>query len=226
MSPQQKICGAKTAYDLARALLALMGVRDAEHAYAAIPDMPPRTVRRIFECGAVLGDAVLMGYGVRDLKEEGAVDVSAQSDAITHKDSISKEVVEELTSKAKRANVNPRSAVSAVLRYGNPLERVTKVLDDIVLLASRAKNPSGLFVFCMRHGTDVKLPEEAPPPTEPQRPPLSVGEWVKWNLEWMKVMVISGISVLLSPTGDVLDSYKVPESNLLHLPRANSHPAG
>ena len=117
------------------------------------------------------------------------------------------------------------SAVTAVLRFGNPLERVVKVLDDLVTLAKTARparSPSGLFVHAMRHGSDIKLPD--PPETRqaeqrPQYPPLQVGEWVKWNLEWMRVLVLDGTQALLSPTDDPLDAYKAPADNLRHLPR-------
>lgn len=212
--------GAKSAYDLARTLLAQQGIYSADQAYAAVPDMPPRTVRRIFECGAVLKDNGLL---IRDT-QAGAFEVVVES-PLSLKDTISPDDITTITEKAKAAGVKPWSAVTAVMKFGNPLERVIKVLEDIVTLAKEvkpARSPSGLFIHAMRHGSDIKLPEGREEAKEKAHAPLSVGEWVRWNLEWMKVLVINGMQVLLSPTEDPDDSYKVPLDNILHLPRRSA----
>lgn len=205
----EKIRGAKNAYDVARFALAKIGIHTVDQAYAALPEMPVRTVRRIFEKGAVLMD------DGETMSKDSDVPPSAHLDTIT--------------AKAKEAGVSLRAAISAVLRFGNPVERVERVLDDLrILKGSRApaRNPSGLFVTAMRTGENVKLPEHVLDKQEAgrtdERPPLRVGEWVKWNLEWMRVMVLSGAQVLLSPTSDILDSYKINLDQILHLPRRPS----
>lgn len=209
----EKIRGAKTAYDLARLLLAERGIVNADQAYAACPEMPPRTVRRIFERGAVQ----------RDSDSFSGTDVPSQSLPLG--------TIELITEKAHEAKVSLRSALTAVLRFGNPVERVTKVLDDIVTLGrvhKPAYRPTGLFIRKMRDGTDVALPDIVHDQREveqPKHPPLSVGEWVRWNLEWMRVLTITGMQVLLSPTDDPLDSYRINVDQITHLPR-RPHPAG
>lgn len=207
----EKLRGAKSAYDVARYALAQMGVHTADQAYAALPEMLPRTVRRIFERGDDLMDSE------KDLKN-----TPVQVD-VCHLGTI--------TAKAKEAGVSLRAAISAVMRFGNPVDRVERVLDDLRALKKSphpARNPSGLFVTAMRTGEDVKLPDvvqdkrDAKPK---EHPPLRVGEWVRWNLEWMRVMSVTAVSALLSPSGDERDAYKAAVEGLLHLPR-RPHPAG
>lgn len=221
MSLQPKLTGATSAYDLARTLLAQHGISTPDQAYAACPDMHPRTVRRIFAEGQII-DGLASPAPDTVLKEKGEL---LTNNPLPLTDSISPDDLNTLTEKAQAAGVKTFSAVTAVLRFGNPLERVVKVLDDLVTLAKTARparSPSGLFVHAMRHGSDIKLPD--PPETRqaeqrPQYPPLRVGEWVKWNLEWMRVLVLEGTQALLSPTDDPLDAYKAPADNLRHLPR-------
>lgn len=209
---QEKIRGAKTAYDLARLLLAERGIHTADQAYAHCPEMPPRTVRRIFERGADQRDS----------------DSSSEADGSLR--SLPLGTIELLTEKAREAKVSLRSAVTAVLRFGNPVERVTRVLDDIVTLGRVHKpafRPTGLFIRKMRDGTDVQLPDLVHDQREAQKPahpPLTVGEWVRWCGEWMRVMSVKGLQAFLSPSADELDLYKINCDLLLHLPRRSAAP--
>ncbi len=71
---QEKLRGARTVYDLARLLLAERGIHTADQAYAHCPEMPPRTVRRIFERGADRlnrASPSLQGWGERFAPEGG-----------------------------------------------------------------------------------------------------------------------------------------------------------
>lgn len=214
----QKMTG-RTLYDIAAQVLMHNGVRRVEEAYSFFPDMHPRTVRRVWERATVLMEMLMDG------------ETTPAPPTSLHLDSTE---LERLTAQASEAKVNLKAAVTAVLRFANPLERVTRVLTDIRALAqlgTPARNPSGLFVRLMRSGENVRLPMRAEAEREEKaaetakRPPLKVGDWIKWNFEWVRVMTTNGLHAMLSPTGDEFDIYKVNVDAVAHLPRC-AHPAG
>lgn len=210
-----------TLYDIAAQLLLEHDVQRVEDAYPFFPDLHPRTVRRVWK---TYQDTVLKDKGIKSLKEKKSF--------TSFKDSISPEDLNTVTEKAQQAGVRTWNAVTAMTRFGHSLERVMKVLDDICTLAQTpwpARTPSALFVDTMRHGRNIKVPEATEARKEAKKPkhePLKVGEWVRWNLEWMRVMLIQGTQALLSPSAELHDSYKCPTDNLLHLPRAQAAPVG
>jgi len=131
------------AYSLAAVACAMTGVR-AETAYQQLPEMHPRTVRR------VVSGAVRMCMSSVLEKEP------------VHKDSTENADLDSIRDMAEKARVAPGVAESAVTRYGNSPERVCKVLADLgTLLEAHCKvwNPTGLFTRLMRSGKDVVLPE-------------------------------------------------------------------
>ncbi|WP_235514292.1 hypothetical protein [Deinococcus sp. Leaf326] len=118
-----------------------------------------------------------------------------------------------LTALAGEAKVDAQQALSAVLRYGNPMARVMGVLEDIralVLHDCRVFNPTGLFVRLMRSGEDVRLParvraqrEERQEGTREDPLPLpTIGEWVKYQGDWLIVEAVLERKVrLYAPPG-------------------------
>lgn len=208
-----KLKGVSGAYTLAARYLHSIGITSVEQAYQALPDMRPRTVRYIW-------------------------DAFQKDSEIQHQERLPSEslplaIIQNLTDKAKEAGVSLRAVLTSVMRFGNPPERAEKVLEDIVTLGKVHKpayRPTGLYITCIRSGEDVKLPDkvlekrEVSETEKKKNPPLVVGEWVKWNLEWMRVMTTDGLHAQLSPTADPLDVYKVPCGNVLHLPRRSDPP--
>ncbi|AFD27417.1 hypothetical protein [Deinococcus gobiensis] len=170
-----------SAYDLARGLLDILGLASFETAVQALPTSCPKTLRRIFSQGVPMCRS--------DLPKE----------AQEHRDTLEMDV--NLTALAGQAKVDATQALSAVLRYGNPIARVMGVLEDIRALVRhdcRVFNPTGLFVRLMRSGEDVRLParvrarREVQQERDPQEPlPLPcLGEWVKYQGDWLIVEAI------------------------------------
>lgn len=161
--------GRRNAYDLARTLLSLAGLDSFESAAQGAPQTCPKTLRRVYSQGVPMCMSSLVQ------KEQ------------VHTDTLE---TGQLQTLAGEAQVDAKQALSAHLRYGNPLERVTRVLTDIKALISnhcKVHNPTGLFVRLMRSGGDVQLPAAVVAKRESSqvdRPkaaqvPLRVGDVVK-----------------------------------------------
>lgn len=134
------------AYGVAAVALAVTGAT-VESAYQAMPEMNPRTVRRVL---AGAGDAVRMCMSSSVQKEQELKDTIENAD------------LESIRAMAEKAKVAPGVAESAVTRYGNNPERVRRVLADLGTLVAenyRVWSPTGLFTRLMRSGQEVKLPE-------------------------------------------------------------------
>ena len=139
-----------SAYDLARGLLDILGLPSFETAVQALPTSCPKTLRRIFSQGVPMCRS--------DLPEKPQ----------EHRDTL--EVDVSLTALAGEAKVDATQALSAVLRYGNPIARVMGVLEDIRALVrvwfptstalntlNRAMGKDELYPFVLSPGVIDKL---------------------------------------------------------------------
>ncbi|KQR01758.1 hypothetical protein [Deinococcus sp. Leaf326] len=174
------LIGRISAYDATRTLLELVGLTTFERAVQASPHSCPKTLRRVFSQGKSLIELpTLPGDAPIPLQE---IDV-------------------ELTALAAEAKVDPKQVISSVLRYGNPFARVKGVLEDLralVVNECRVTNPTGLFVRLMRSGEDVRLPASVQAKREtkakheapPLKPLPEVGDWVKYQGDWLRVEAV------------------------------------
>jgi len=131
-------------YEIAAQNLLAAGITDVDRAYAFYFNLPPRTVRRIFErCQCLMGNVLTSGSKEKTYPL-GTTEMT------------------DLTAAAKEAGIPAKVALSAVLRFGNPVERVREVLRDIralIVYQCAPRNAPGLFVSLMRSGEGVVLPE-------------------------------------------------------------------
>jgi len=131
------------AYSLAAVALAVSG-GTVEGAYQQVPNLRPRTVRYILAS-----------------PNAGRMYSSSVSELQEHKGASDEVELGRLRDLAETVKVAPGVAESAVTRYGNALDRVERVLEDLATLqreSCRVTNPTGLFVRLMRSGRDVLLP--------------------------------------------------------------------
>lgn len=201
---EKHVSTAPDAYALAAVACAMTGVK-AETAYQQMPEMHPRTVRR------VVSGAVRMCMS--DVVEEEGV----------HKDTTDSAVLVEVQQLAEKAKVRPMVAMSAVTRYLNAPARVCKVLQDIQALQDaqcKVWNPTGLFTRLMRSGQDVKLPDRVTAKraealqveTEKAAKPVPVpGMLVKLYGEVCSIIEVTRQFALVRTT---LDDIRVPVDSL------------
>jgi hypothetical protein len=138
------VTNSSDAYSLAAVALAVSG-GTVEGAYQQLPNLRPRTVRYILAS-----------------PNAGLMYTSSVSELQEHKGASGEVELGKLRDLAETVKVAPGVAESAVTRYGNALDRVTRVLADLQTLQRencRVTNPTGLFVRLMRSGRDVLLPE-------------------------------------------------------------------
>lgn len=168
-------------YDLGRMYLDSIGVFTFEDAVQALPLFCAKTLRRIFSQGRLLVDS--------PVDREAPTPLPLQ------------EIDVELTALAAEAKVDLKQVISSVLRYGNPFARVKGVLEDLralVVNECRVTNPTGLFVRLMRSGQDVRLPASVQAKREvkakheapPLKPLPEMGEWVKYQGDWLRVEAV------------------------------------
>lgn len=174
------LTGRFSAYDATRTLLELVGLTTFERAVQASPNSCAKTLRRVFSQGKSL---------VELPATPEVIPVSIQ------------EIDVELTALAAGARVDAKQVLSAVLRYQNPVARVKGVLEDLQTLVvnqCRVTNPTGLFVRLMRSREDVRLPASVQAKREvrakheapPLKPLPEVGEWVKYQGDWLRVEAV------------------------------------
>ena len=172
--------GRISAYDAARTFFELIGLNTFEQAVQGSPQSCAKTLRRNFSQGKSLIELPTSSGGALAPLQE--IDV-------------------ELTALAAEAEVDPKQVISSVLRYGNPFARVKGVLEDLralVVNECRVTNPTGLFVRLMRSGEDVRLPASVQAKREvkakheapPLKPLPEVGEWVKYQGDWLRVEAV------------------------------------
>ena len=168
-------------YDISRHALHVAGITTFEAAVQVFPHSCAKTIRRIFS--------------------KGRLPTNASGDAAIPEPAPLQEIDVELTALAAEAKVDPKQVISSVMRYGNPLARVKGVLEDLralVVNECRVTNPTGLFVRLMRSGEDVRLPASVQAKREvkakheapPLKPLPEVGEWVKYQGDWLRVEAV------------------------------------
>lgn len=205
---EKAVSDSRTAYQLAGVSLALTGATNAT-AYQVVPNLNARTVRR------VLAD-------VSDTVRTCMLNISSNKEPI-HLDSNEIAVLADIQREAERAKVRPQVAMSAVTRYLNAPERVSRVLQDIHALQeaqARVWNPTGLFTRLMRTGQDVKLPERITQSREQAaqvkaeqaaKPVPQVGMLVKLYGEVCNIIEITRQFALVRTS---IDDIKVPLDSL------------
>lgn len=181
----------KSSYDALLYALELLGVTTLDQAVQAMPDMLPRTLKRAFQRSVQMG----MSFDPKETTH-------------THVDTTD---LASVTLKAQAVKVSPKMAMLSLLRYGNSVERVSGVLDDIQALiraGCRIWNPTGFFVRTMRSGRDVILPDAvvvAREDQQEQRPEpvrIQVGSWALVDGDWLRVEAVDGGNVhLFAPEG-------------------------
>lgn len=141
---EEAVTSSTDAYSLAAVACAVAG-GTVETAYQTMPNLRPRTVRYILAS-----------------PNAGRMCLSSSCELQEHKGASGEVELAGLRDLAETVKVAPGVAESAVTRYGNALDRVTRVLADLQTLQRencRVTNPTGLFVRLMRSGRDVLLPE-------------------------------------------------------------------
>jgi len=204
---EKQVQASTDAYALAGVALAVTGTSEAQ-AYQALPEMHPRTVRRVL---AGRKDAVRMCMS------------DSVNTAPVHKDTTEEGVLVEIRTLADKARVAPGVAESAVTRYGNSPQRVRRVLEDLVTLREahcKVWNPSGLFTRLMRSGKDVVLPDrvvqareriEAERLEKAAKPVPVPGMLVKLYGEVCKIVEVTRQFALVQTT---IDDIRVPVDQL------------
>lgn len=208
---EKQVQASTDAYALAGVALAVTGVSEAQ-AYQAVPEMHPRTVRRVLK-GTKDGVRMYMSSSVE--KE------------LVHKDSTESAVLVEIQQLAERAKVRPAIAMSAVTRYLNSPERVRKVLTDLHTLEEahcKVWNPTGLFTRLMRSGKDVVLPDrvvqarqavEDRKQQEAAKPVPMPGMLVKLYGEACRILEVTRQFALVRTS---IDDIRVPVDQLRFIP--------
>lgn len=199
-----------TAYDALRTLLTLAGAGHVDHSYQVAPKACPRTLRRAFSQGVLM-----------------CLDVSLQENK-NPSDTLKEEELSELQMLAREAKVPAEHAITAMLRFGNPLTRVKQVLVDIralIVHGGKVTNPPGLFIKTMRSGEDVKLPQRVQAVRDQEQTrkavqgaagAIQVGEWLKVDGDWLRVEAVTpGMVELYAPLGyHYLYVYPESETNV------------
>lgn len=208
---EEAVTSSTDAYSLAAVSLAVTGVSEAQ-VYQAVPQMHPRTVRRVL---AGRKDTVHMCMS------------SSLEGELVHKDTSSEAVLAGIRDLAEKARVAPGVAESAVTRYGNSPERVRRVLEDLVTLREshcKVWNPSGLFTRLMRSGKDVVLPErvlqarkqaQEVKAEKEARPTPQPGMMVKLYGEVCRILEVTRQFALVQTS---IDDIRVPVDQLRFMP--------
>ena len=156
--------GSNSAHTAAAVSCALLGISDSVAGYVAMPEMHPRSVRRL-----TAQANLLLSERKTDSDLAGETPTPVESKTVVTKQNKFRVVSDstanpppELKKLALAASVPILTAYLAHVYFRNPLERVLNVLQDIADLktvSQGATNPKALFTWMMRRPSEnVKLP--------------------------------------------------------------------